>query len=112
MQVAKSLKSMFSVRCPSFLRKPKGAVFTQDYETSTSYQESGTRVSDVEPFCGRSSSYNPEFLYKEGSGSPSVNLLLYGTVSLDIFKNIFCMCVMQCNQKHFYLSDSLSYGVA
>ncbi|XP_072025342.1 fibrocystin-L-like [Amphiura filiformis] len=64
-QVQDALLDMFSVGCQS--NGNPSATFLRDFEMGLVHgSESGTRVTDVEPFCGRTSLKNPEWLYQEG----------------------------------------------
>ncbi|CAL1525942.1 unnamed protein product [Lymnaea stagnalis] len=59
-QVLKAVTDMFSVRCHPLLRSGS---YLQDFESDN------TKVSDVEPFCGRYSGKNPNYIYSKGTGS-------------------------------------------
>ena len=46
-----------------------GHWFYEEYEGEILGQESGERVSDVEPFCGRKSLKNPKIIWRAGYSS-------------------------------------------
>ena len=62
-QVEDALHKLASVRCPDEMASPRSAGHFHDFETLTDHGERGERTSNVEPFCGRTSLKNPEFLF-------------------------------------------------
>ena len=55
---------MFSVRCERI--GSANPYFYRDFETELSGNEWGQRVQDKEPFCGRTSLFNAEYLFYAG----------------------------------------------
>ena len=71
-----------------FLSFLAGHIFFEKYEEDILGQESGERVSDIEPFCGRYSLKNPTIIWRAGysaylvSGAqPSYRISTYKQVS-------------------------------
>ena len=86
-QIKAVLDELLSVRCPSSLTNPAGQGFFNEYETSVSFLESGTRTKEIEPFCGEKSSKNPSFLFS------SYN---YNTVNLNFHSKVRCCLFIYC----------------
>ncbi len=56
---------MFSAGCAR--NSNPSASFLRDFESELEHgTESGVRVSDTEPYCGRTSLKNPEWIYEDG----------------------------------------------
>ena len=68
------------------------AKYHQTYETKTSSYESGTRVTDKEPFCGKYSSLNPSYIYLCCSDSQR---------EIDVFQNPYVSCIFM--SKNMYI---------
>lgn len=55
-----------------------GYIFYEEYDGEIQGQESGERVSDKEPFCGRYSLKNPTIIFKAGySGFFGISAMTY-----------------------------------
>ncbi|XP_071944839.1 fibrocystin-L-like [Antedon mediterranea] len=65
-----ALTQMFTVQCQQ--DSESSGLYTNDYEGTASGYESGARVMDVEPYCGRASLKNPNIIYEAG-GTESSN---------------------------------------
>ncbi|XP_013405337.2 fibrocystin-L [Lingula anatina] len=74
-EVAQAVKDLFSVQCPSELTSPSGVGYEQEFEDPSDSSITGTTTLDVEPFCGRRSLKNPQWLH-DGRASP-LNLQQY-----------------------------------
>ena len=56
---------MFSVGCDR--TSSANPTFIRNFEEELSGTETGDRVTDNEPYCGRTSLKDPEWIYQEGS---------------------------------------------
>lgn len=79
-QVEETLLELFSVRCPDEMASPNSASHFQDFEMSTDHGENGERTGDVEPFCGRTSMKNPEFLFLASDSRSRINAAVHPKV--------------------------------
>ena len=79
-QIASAIQETLSVRCPSSLLNPPGTAFLQDYEKNTPYSETGRRVTDITPFCGKTASLNPLHLFVSNSKVRPINLSFFSKV--------------------------------
>ncbi|XP_048254422.1 fibrocystin-L-like isoform X3 [Haliotis rufescens] len=79
--VQASLMLLFSVRCPEIYNNPPHKYLSLDYEVAV-HSLYGVAVSDEEPFCGRFSSKNPQYLYLKDGDSNGMSLSQYKVLCL------------------------------
>ena len=68
--------SMFMVRCPHSFLSPlqHRAIYFNDYEHLD--------VADITPFCGRSVTKNPDYIFSKQESGVTINILQHKHVSI------------------------------
>lgn len=74
-QVKTALMSLFGTRCPKQITNPTASKEHYNFEGSCSVCDDlrGSRVTDVEAFCGKGSILNPTYLYKNDNNGLALN---------------------------------------
>lgn len=78
------MEDLYSVRCSSFITNPSDAVHSEDFESSTGYDNNlrGWVSIDRYPMCGRKSLLNPAFFVNR---SPTNAFNVAGTPYVSSF---------------------------
>ena len=63
LQVQDALLDLFSLKCTAL---QQSGLFFDDFEKEPTGKLTGQRVTDVEPYCGRTSLMNPGLIYEAG----------------------------------------------
>ncbi|XP_071944840.1 fibrocystin-L-like [Antedon mediterranea] len=107
-----ALIEMFSIKCK---RSGLTGMYINDYEGTANEYESGIRVLDMEPYCGRASLKNPSAVYKSGKTKSSngetvdvIDAKINGKVCLDYRGALSQDVMFTIHWKHYEDGDQRS----